>query len=85
MANWSVDDTLWLRNLLSQPSGQKLIAELRSMLPKIKAQTRESAWIQAVEKQGEESMLDKLLGLAHLDEPTLKEGKDYIDLNKEGD
>lgn len=62
--NWEPADEAWLRNIFSQPSGRKLIEQMRNLIPKVKAVTKESAWIQAVEKQGAENLFDKFLLLA---------------------
>ena len=86
MYNWTREDGTWLRNVLSQPSGQRLLESLRSMVPKIKATTKESAWIQAMQKQGEENMLEKFVALAYMDDPISRnEGAQSLDLTKEGD
>lgn len=85
MYNWSREDSTWLRNLLSQPSGARLIETLRAMIPPIKAITKENAWIQAVQKQGEEAMLQKFLNLSQLSGSDLNEGAQSLDLTKEGD
>ena len=85
MTDWNNDDSAWLRNLLSQPSGQKLLVAMRQMIPRVKTITKESAWISAVEKQGAEDFLASFLGLAELTAPNNREQPDYIDLTKEGD
>jgi competence protein ComGF len=82
---WGRDDTAWLRNMLGQPSGQKLIVTLRGMIPKIKSMTKESAWVAAVEKQGQETMLEKFLDLAEFQESNSIGEFDYVDLTKEKD
>ena len=58
---------------------------MRGLIPKVKAVTKESAWIQAVEKQGAENLLQGFLALAEFAEAELVEGRDYVDLTKEGD
>ncbi len=84
MSNWNTDDEAWLRNLLSQPSGQKLVTELRNLIPKVKAVTKESAWIQAVEKQGAENFFEKFLSLSVSSPVELREVQS-IDLSREPD
>jgi hypothetical protein len=85
MTDWTREDSAWLRNLLSQPSGNKLVAEMRGLIPKVKTLTKESAWISAVEKQGAENFLEAFLRLADLPAPDSKDQPEYIDLTKEGD
>lgn len=84
VVTWDRNDSAWLRNILSQPSGRKLVDALRTFVPRIKAVNKETAWIQAVEKQGAEDIIDKFLSLATLQEPELQE-VEGIDLTKEGD
>lgn len=85
MTEWTRADSAWLRNLLSQPSGSKLVAALRTMIPKVTTLTKESAWISAVKKQGAEDFLDSFISLAELPPPEGEDQPDYVDLTKEGD
>jgi hypothetical protein len=82
--NWEPADEAWLRNILGQPSGRKLVEELRNLIPKVKALTKESAWIQAVEKQGAENLFNKFLALAD-SAPAEYRDNEALDLTREGD
>ena len=47
--------------------------------------TKETAWIQAVIKQGHEEMLEIFMTFAEHGEPQLREGEDFRDMSQEGD
>ena len=85
LLDWSREDSSWLRQVLSQPSGQKLVEVLRGLIPKVKSVTKENAWIQAVEKQGAENLFEKFIALSRLEAPDTNEGTESVDLTQEGD
>lgn len=81
---WEPADAAYLRNIFSQPSGRKFLQMVKSAIPKVTATSIEAIAMEAKVKQGAEDLYEYMESLAVL-EPELKEGRDFVNLSKEGD
>lgn len=82
---WDASDVAWLKSQLNTPSGKKLVSLMKASIPKIKSMTKETAWVMACEKQGQETMYETFLSFAEHGEPELREGTDFRDMSLEKD
>lgn len=83
--DWSAADAQYIRNVFSQPTGQKFLRILRAHIPKVRAVKLEEVQIEALKKQGAEDLYDVIIDKAGDVQPEYQEGRDWVDLNKEGD
>lgn len=84
-AKWDPADAAYLRNIFSQPSGQRFLQQIKRAIPRVSVtDNMEKVGIEALKKQGAEDLFEFILGLGNM-EPDLVEGRDYVDLTKEGD
>lgn len=81
---WEAADAAYLRNIFSQPSGQKFLQVVKAAIPRVTATKLEEVSIEALKKQGAEDLYDAMTSLANV-QPELEAGKDYVDLTREGD
>lgn len=68
-----------------QPTGQKYLRLIKQAIPKITGTKIEQVQIEALKKQGAEDLYEYMLNLGGDIEPDAVEGRDFVDLNKEGD
>ena len=84
LTNWNAEDEAWLRTIFGQPSGRKLIEEMRNLIPKVTAKKLEEVQIEALLKQGAENMFDGFIQLA-ISPPIDLQEINSIDLANEPD
>ena len=85
LQEWTPADRQYIRNVFSQHSGQKFIALIRAAIPKVTSKIHEEIVSEALMKQGAENLFEVFLSYAGDVEPDLKEGRDFVDLTREGD
>lgn len=83
--DWSAADAQYIRNFFGQPTGQKFLRILRAHIPKVRAVKLEEVQIEALKKQGAEDLYDVIIEKAGDIQPEYHEGRDWVDLSKEGD
>lgn len=85
LSNWTPADATSWRQWLNRPTGIKWLEHVRANLPKVKALTKESAWIDAVRKQGAEDLLEFQISLIESSEMPKNEETEFVRFDKEGD
>lgn len=83
--DWTPADAQYIRNVFSQPSGRKFLELIRGSIPKVKSKGHEEIVSEALMKQGAEDLFEVMLAQAGDIEPDLREGRDFVDLTREGD
>lgn len=81
---WDAADASYIRRALMQPTGQKFLRMVKGAIPRVTATKLEQVQIEALKKQGAEDLYDFLLSLGGDVEPSMVEGRDFVDLTREG-
>lgn len=82
---WDAADRVSLRTMFVSPTGIKFLASIKRQVPVINATNIEQVALQSMEKQGAEKIIDYIFSLAQDIAPSLKEGVDWVNLEKELD
>lgn len=82
---WTPADAQYIRTVFGQPTGQKFLRLLKSCIPKVSSKKHEEIVAEALTKQGAENLFDAMIAMTGDIEPDFKEGRDFVDLTKEGD
>jgi hypothetical protein len=85
ITEWKASEASYIRNVFTQPTGLKFLRLIKQAIPRVTATKLEEVSIEALKKQGAEDLYNYMQSLTGEIEPDLVEGRDFIDLTKEGD